>query len=91
MLYGCAIFWQFRGDVPSILNDLFWQVGKDDAYQKKLQENAKIAEEQTAKKRAKRLKKKQKAKQKKKSKQTSVQPDSESGNLFVQKFNLTYI
>lgn len=38
----------------------------DEAYKRKLEENARIAEERTAKKRAKRLKKKEKMKNKKK-------------------------
>ncbi|XP_001360517.3 PRKR-interacting protein 1 homolog [Drosophila pseudoobscura] len=50
----------------------------DDAFQQKIDDNRRLAEERTAKKRAKRLKKKQRAKKPREQKMDVVKPESES-------------
>ncbi|XP_034651154.1 PRKR-interacting protein 1 homolog [Drosophila subobscura] len=50
----------------------------DDAYQQKIDDNRRLAEERTAKKRAKRLKKKQRAKKPREQKTDVAKPESES-------------
>ncbi|EDW31942.1 GL11391 [Drosophila persimilis] len=50
----------------------------DDAFQQKIDDNRRLAEERTAKKRAKRLKKKQRAKKPREQKTDVVKPESES-------------
>ncbi|KAH8405620.1 hypothetical protein KR215_004487 [Drosophila sulfurigaster] len=52
----------------------------DDAFQQKLDDNKRIAEERTAKKRAKRLKKKQRAKQPREQKSNETKKPEESGS-----------